>query len=147
MNSRNLRTTHPLRGVSDRWLYGGLLGPGQRSSVFGLQSGSRTAYAGDLALRFFYLNVGDLVEPALVRVEIPKWVSDRPEQLNLLHAALLEQCRVMGARPYPYPLHRAHEAAVVKFAEREQLSSCSPWSCAAMGERWKAVQTSNRPRI
>lgn len=116
-----LRTNHPLRGVSDRWLYSSLLGPGQRSAVFGLQSGSRTAYPGDLALRFFYLNVGDRIEPALVRVEIPKWVSDRPEQLNLLHAALLEQCRVMGVKPYPYPLHRAHEAAVVKFAEREQV--------------------------
>ncbi|MGD0611191.1 MAG: DNA double-strand break repair nuclease NurA [Anaerolineales bacterium] len=116
-----LRTTHPLRGVSDRWLFSGLLGPGQRSAVFGLQSGSRTAYAGDLALRFFYLNVGDQAEPALARVEIPKWISDRPDQLNLLHAALLEQCRVMGVKPYPYPLHRAHEAAVVKFAEREQI--------------------------
>ena len=117
----DLRVRHPLRGVSDRWLYGNLLGPGQRSAVFGLQSGSRTAFAGDLALRFFYLNVGDLTEPALVRVEIPKWVSDRPEQLDLLHASLLGQCRVMGVKPYPYALHRAHEAAVVRFAERAQV--------------------------
>jgi len=117
----DLRTRHPLRGVSDRWLFGGLLGPGQRSAVFGLQSGSRTAYGGDLALRFFYMNVGDPVEPVLVRVEIPGWVADQPDQLNLLHATLLEQCRVMGVKPYPYPLHRAHEAAVVKLAERAQV--------------------------
>jgi hypothetical protein len=27
----------------------------------------------------------------------------------------------MGARPYPYILHRAHEVAVVKFDEKRQV--------------------------
>ena len=27
----------------------------------------------------------------------------------------------MGARPYPYILHRAHEIAVVKFDEKKQV--------------------------
>jgi hypothetical protein len=27
----------------------------------------------------------------------------------------------MGARPYPYLLHRAHETAVVKFEEKRQI--------------------------
>jgi hypothetical protein len=27
----------------------------------------------------------------------------------------------MGARPYPYILHRAHEIAVVKFEEKQQV--------------------------
>jgi hypothetical protein len=27
----------------------------------------------------------------------------------------------MGARPYPYILHRAHEIAVVKFEEKHQV--------------------------
>ena len=57
----------------------------------------------------------------LVRVEIPKWVADDEEKLNLLHSALLEQCHMMGARPYPYILHRSHEIAVVKFEEKQQL--------------------------
>jgi len=118
---RELRTKHPLRGVSDRWLYGKLLGPGQRSAVFGLQSGSRAHYTGDLALHFFYLNVGFEKHPALVRVELPKWVADDEAQLDLLHSALLEQCRVMGAKPYPYLLHRAHETAVVKGEEKQQI--------------------------
>ena len=100
---------------------GKILPSGQRSAVFGIQSGSRTHYTGDLALHFFYLNVGIEKHPALVRVEIPKWVADDEEKLNLLHAALLEQCRMMGARPYPYVLHRAHEIAVVKFEEKRQL--------------------------
>ena len=86
-----------------------------------MQSGSRPHYTGDLALHFFYLNVGDEKHPSLVRVEIPKWVAADERSLNLLHAALLDQCRLLGARPYPYLLHRAHEIAVVKFEEKQQV--------------------------
>ncbi len=113
---KDVRRQHPLRGVTDRWLFGRLLRPGQRSAVFGLQSSSRAHYTGDLAIHFCYLNVG-----TLARVEIPKWVADDEEKLNLLHTALLDQCRIMGAKPYPYLLHRAHEIAVVKFEEKRQV--------------------------
>ncbi len=118
---KDIRKQHSLRGVTDRWLYGRILKAGQRSAVFGMQSGSRVHYTGDLALHFFYLNVGSEKHPWLVRVEIPKWVVDDEEKLNLLHAALLDQCRMMGAKPYPYLLHRAHEIAVVKFDEKRQV--------------------------
>jgi hypothetical protein len=117
---KNIRSLHSLRGVTDRWLYSFLPG-GHRSAVFGLQSGSRVHYTGDLALHFFYLNVGDTQHPWLVRVEIPKWVADDVEKLTLLQAALLEQCSIMGAKPYPYILQRAHEIAVVKFEEKAQV--------------------------
>jgi hypothetical protein len=109
-----------LRGVTDRWLFN-FLPAGSRSMVFGLQSSSRVHYTGDLALHFFYLNVGYTKHPSLVRVEIPKWVAEDADKLNLLHTALLQQCRMMGARPYPYILHRAHEIAVVKFEEKKQV--------------------------
>ena len=56
-----------------------------------------------------------------MRVEIPRWVADDPEKLNLLHAALVEQCRIMGSKPYPYLLHRAHEVAVVTREEKFQV--------------------------
>jgi hypothetical protein len=118
---KEVRKQHPLRGVTDRWMYGRILNAGQRSAVFGMQSGSRVHYTGSLSLHFFYLNVGDEKHPSLVRVEIPKWVADDPEKLNMLHAVLLDQCRVMGARPYPYILHRAHEVAVVKLEEKQQV--------------------------
>jgi hypothetical protein len=117
---KNIRKHHKLRGVTDRWLYSFLPG-GHRSAVFGLQSSSHIHYTGDLALHFFYLNVGDTKHAWLVRVEIPKWVADDVEKLNLLHAALLDQCKIMGAKPYPYILHRAHEIAVVKFEEKKQV--------------------------
>jgi hypothetical protein len=117
---KNIRKLHPLRGVTDRWLYN-FLPPGHRSAVFGLQSSSRAHYTGDLSLHFFYLNVGEEYHPWLVRVEFPLWVAEDIGKLNLLHLALLQQCRIMGARPYPYILHRAHEIAVVKFEEKRQV--------------------------
>ena len=52
---------------------------------------------------------------------MPRWVAQDRAKLNLLHAVLLAQCRVMGARPYPYILHRAHEVAVVKFEDKKQI--------------------------
>jgi hypothetical protein len=122
---KNFRDYHPFRGVTDRWLYGEkgnpLLGPGERSAVCAIQTHSEKDYRGVLSLHFFYLNVGTQGHPWPVRVEIPRWVADDPEKLNLLHAALVEQCRIMGSRPYPYLLHRAHEVAVVKQEEKYQV--------------------------
>jgi hypothetical protein len=122
---RHLRDFHPLRGVSDRWLYGEmgnpLLPPGYRSAVFVLQSGSEKKYKGGLALHFFYLNVGTEGHPWPVRVEIPKWVAEDSKKLDLLHGILLQQCKMMGSKPYPYLLHRAHETAIVRFEEKDQV--------------------------
>lgn len=120
---KDVRQRHPLRGATDLWLFSRLLRGGQRSAVFGLQSSSRPHYSGDLALHFFYLNVGDERHPALARVEFPKWVAEDQAALEALHAALLEQCRIMGARPYPYILHRAHEIAVVRMEEKQQVEA------------------------
>ena len=122
---RKLRDFHPLRGVSDRWLYGErdnpLLPPGHRSAVFGLQSGSEKKYKGALSLHFFYLNVGTQGHPWPVRIEIPRWVAEDPKKLDLLHCVLIEQCKMMGSRPYPYLLHRAHETALVRYEEKGQI--------------------------
>ena len=120
-----LKSYHPLLGVSDLWLFGErnnpLLQPGERSAVFALQSKSKKLYKGVLGLHFFYLNVGTDGHPYPVRVEIPKWVADDPQKLDNLHAALIQQCRVLGHKPYPYLLHRSHEVAVVSFDEKRQV--------------------------
>lgn len=122
---QKMREFHPLRGVSDRWLFGEkekpLLPPGHRSVVFGIQSSSEKYYKGGLSLHFFYLNVGTEGHPWPVRVEVPKWVMDDKDKLDLLHGVLVEQCKMMGSRPYPYLLHRAHETAVVKQEEKYQI--------------------------
>jgi len=118
---RNIHHQHPLLGVSDLWLFDRLLLPGERSAVFALQARSKAVYAGPLALHFFYLNVGRAGHPKSVRVEIPAWVSGRKTEVDLLQCALLEQCAVMGVRPYPYILHRAHETSVITLQEKQQI--------------------------
>jgi hypothetical protein len=111
----------PLRGVTDVHLFKGLLAPGERSAVFGIQSRTASKYSEELGLHFFYLNVGYEGANWLVRVEIPAWVVQDNVMLNHLHAVLVHQCRIIGAPPYPYLLHRAHETAVVTREEKEQL--------------------------
>ena len=110
-----------LSGLTDLELFSSLLGTGQRSAVYSLLSPSSDNYRGALALHFFYLNVGSRKKPSIARVEIPQWVAADTGSIGLLHQALLAQCRLMGARPYPYILHRAHEEALVSREEKQQL--------------------------
>jgi hypothetical protein len=117
-----IRQQRPLRGATDFAIYQGLLAPGERSAVFAIQSQSARSYRGDLALHFFYLNVGRADKPWLARVEAPAWVARTPELLNGLHAVLVDQCRILGTRPYPYLLHRAHETALVTLQDRDQVT-------------------------
>lgn len=117
----NLHELHPLPGVSDLWLFDQLLQPEERSAVFALQARSKAVYQGSLALHFFYLNVGQAGHPKSARIEIPAWVAQNKAEIDLLHKTLVEQCVILGARPYPYILHRAHEAAVVTLQEKQQI--------------------------
>ncbi len=48
----------PLAGVTDSDLFKGLLKPGQRSGIFGIQSRSSAKFTDEIALNFFYLNSG-----------------------------------------------------------------------------------------
>jgi hypothetical protein len=117
-----IKQAFPLRPITDRHLYQDILGPGQRSAVFAIQSQSARQYRGPLGLHFFYLNVGSANHPWLARVEIPAWVACDPAALDGLQAVLIQQCRLLGARPYPYILHRAHETALVSFDEKDQVT-------------------------
>ena len=112
-----------LTGITDADIFFCILEPGSRSAVFQLNSPSSVYYTGPLALQFFYLNVGRVDKPWIVRVEITKWTADRPDNVQLLHQALLDQCGLMGSQPYPYLLHRAHEEAVVHMDEKEKLTA------------------------
>lgn len=110
---------HPFSGMSDAQIFGQFLEPGERSAVFGVQSRNLDQYQTETAIHFFYLNVG----PHIARVEFPAWVAEDAQMLNDLHAILIQQCRILGSRPYPYMLHRAHEIAVVKYEEKHQLNT------------------------
>lgn len=113
---------HPLQGVLDFDLFRTLLQPGERSAVFALQSPSAKFYKDELALHSFYVNVGRPAHPWVARVDVPAWVVKKPEHLNFLHAVLIDQCRMMGSRHYPYLLHRAHETALVTLEDKDQVT-------------------------
>ncbi len=112
----------PFAGVTDLQLFETILNPGERSAVFKLQSSSADAFANKKALHFFYINVGSTGQPALARVEVPLWVVEDLHAMSLLQSVLVEQSHQAGSRPYPYPLIRAHEIAVVKMDDHNQIS-------------------------
>ena len=118
---RNLKKHRPFLGVTDRWLFGNILGRHERSAIFALQAKSAEKYTDSIAIHFFYLNVGDDDKPVIVRVDVPCWVVQNQEALNMLHCALIEQTQIMSHKPFPYLLHRAHETAVVSMREKEQV--------------------------
>jgi hypothetical protein len=118
---KNQRHFNPLRGVTDVWLFSEILGKHERSAVFAFQAKTVEKYKNDLSLHFFYLNIGDEKHPNIARVDIPRWVVQDEIQLNLLHLSIIEQSRIMGSKPFPYLLHRAHELAVVSFQEQHQV--------------------------
>lgn len=117
----SIKKYHPLLGATDRWLFSQILGRHERSAIFALQAKSAEKYSGSIAIHFFYLNVGDEHKPVIVRVDVPLWVVNNTDAMNNLHSALIEQTKIMGEKPFPYLLHRAHEIAVVTHQEKEQI--------------------------
>lgn len=110
-------------GLTDRWLFGQILAPGERSAVMIQQSPRNKSYkqnTGDLfEVTFFYLNVGKPFEPEIARVEVPMWVARLPAALDYVHSLLYSQCKIANA--YPYVLTRADELAVVRGQEKNHL--------------------------
>ena len=118
---KNARKIRPLLGATDLWLFSEILGKHERSAVFALQAKSSEKYTGSISIHFFYLNVGDEKKPKIARVDVPSWVVNNTDALNILHSTLIEQSKIMGNAPFPYLLHRAHEIAVVTHREKEQV--------------------------
>ncbi len=137
-NSEN--EAHHLSGVTDAMLFTQILQPGQRSAIFAIQSRSAEKFSNEIGLHFFYLNVGRANRPQLARVELPAWVAQDATMVELLHKILLEQCRIMGANPYPYILHRAHEIAVVRLDEKDAVLSML--TAAFLGQELELGHTS-----
>src|SRR3990170_3659495 len=86
----------PIQGVTDRMLFSKILEPD-----------------GEHRISFFYLNVGEEIS----RVEIPKWVAQDNDLLNLVHTLIFDQAK--KGNGYPTALIEAHEQAVVKAKDRD----------------------------
>lgn len=124
--ANKVATSHDLRfpwpGVLDATVFARLLPPGYRSALFRLVTGTMQKYYGAAhALYFFYLNMGTKDRPLIARVEIPAWVAEDGAKVNAVHGALWEHGRAVEAARYPYILHQAHAAAVVREKERAEL--------------------------
>lgn len=109
------RECDAVAGIPDRELFASVLEPGERSAVFVSQSSVVEKHYGEHAIYFFYLRLDDEV----ARVEIPRWVAQDKELLDLAHSLILDQCR--RGHGYPVALSEAHEQAVVTGVDREDF--------------------------
>ncbi len=101
-------------GPLDRAVFAGMLSEGERSAVFSSRSSIIERY-GVHQVCFFYIKLDEEV----ARVEVPLWVADNNELLDLAHAVIVDQCH--KGFGYPVSLSEAHEQAVVTGADREQF--------------------------
>ena len=108
----------PLSGLLDRHLFAKVLQPGQRSAVFGSTSHIQREYPEGNEICYFYVRVpvSDAVQE-IARVEIPAWVADDADHVDLIHSVLLAECRKGSG--YPLILSEAHERAVIRAHERD----------------------------
>ncbi len=102
----------PLEGLSDAVLLRQVLQVGERTPLFRSSSKILESY-GPHYIYFFYVHVG----AEIARVELPQWVADDEELLNLVHACACDQAE--KGQGYPVTLSEAHERAVVRGADRE----------------------------
>ena len=98
--------------VTDATLFRRLLNDGERSPLFWSGAPVLEAY-GRHRVAFCYLDAGD----EIARLEVPAYVAESPELMNLAHWAALDQAR--RGRGYPVALAEAHEQAIVRWADRE----------------------------
>jgi hypothetical protein len=119
-HAERYKSSPAFRHLTDAMLFS-FLQPGERSAVFeNATPANRDHYQPrGHSVHFFYLNAGRPGKDALLRIEVPEWVAHNPDQLDFVHAAIVEQCRVSDG--FPYVLMRAHELAVVTVAERREL--------------------------
>ena len=110
------------QGMTDRLLFRDLK-PNERSAIFAATSRINREFFGPAGqeIHFFYLNAAreEGEENArIVRVDVPAWVAAQPDLLDRVQQAIYEDCR---GTEYPYVLARAHELAVVTYAERRDF--------------------------
>lgn len=111
----------PVRVVDTALFRDILTNPGDRSAVFSVSSPTSGKFGNDQQVHFFFMNVGSEDFQHLARVEVPAWVAGDKANTALIQAALWDQTRIMGTKPYPYLLHRSHEVAVVSLDEHRRV--------------------------
>jgi hypothetical protein len=113
--------SRPVRVVDTALFRDILIHPGDRSAVFSVSSPTSDKFGEDQQVHFFFMNVGTADFQHLARVEVPAWVARDEGNIALIQAALLDQTRMLGSKPYPYLLHRSHEVALVSMDEHQRV--------------------------
>jgi len=131
-----------LAGVTDVQLFKQLLKSGERSAVFGSTSSVLKNYGEDEKIQFCYLQTG---EAELARLEFPAWVAKRKATLDLVQSVVLDN--VKKGFGYPVILSEAHEAAVVKAAEKQLLMSLIEDAALQLGVRFSYSEKSLSKRV
>ncbi len=101
--------------MADTQLFWKILKPGQRSILFRSRSEILSDYPEDQRIAFFYLHVGS----EIARVEIPQWIMQDDTLVNQVAEQCFRQAHL--GKGYPVVLSEAHEQAVIRSAEREQI--------------------------
>lgn len=89
------------------------LTPNTRSIVFKNNNSIVKEYPPHLVPYFFYIHVGTEIG----RVEIPAWIAQKHEYVDLIASVVLDQA--IKGNGYPIVIAEAHEQAVVKGTDRE----------------------------
>ena len=102
-------------GVLDRDIFSAILDKGERSDIFASTLPLVESYYRDHSVYFYYLNTGE----EIARIEIPKWVAENPDLVELTHSTCLDQAKL--GHGYPLAISEAHEQAVVTASDREEF--------------------------
>ncbi|MGQ9567236.1 MAG: DNA double-strand break repair nuclease NurA [Anaerolineae bacterium] len=131
-----------LAGIPDRELFT-YLREGERSDLFQSRAPILEKYR-EHRVGCFYVNAGQ----EIARVEAPLWVLENPAMLDLVHAAVADQCR--RGRGYPPALQEAHEQAAITTADRRVVEEMIeeafarrrvvlPWSAKERSKRERGI--------
>jgi hypothetical protein len=105
------------QGLTDADILADMLADGQRGPLFVSMSRVNVETYGVHLVYFFYMRVGREV----ARVELPRWVAEELDAVDLVHTLIYDQC--MKGQGYPVALARAHEQAIVRGADRRAFLS------------------------
>ena len=140
-SSAEIANTLNLDRLLDRDLFGALLKSGERSAAFASRRRALELYEPEDRARFFYIQSGREVG----RVEVPAWVAQDPERLDMAHAIIYDQCqRIFG---YPVALMEAHQQAVVSEADRQTFWQLVSYNLEQEGLSVKESDKSRSKRV
>ena len=124
-----------VNGIRDRDLFIKFLPDNARSALFESTSNVIEKYYNKgNEICFYYLRIFD----EIARIELPSWVSNDPNLLQLSHSLIIDQCeKGMG---YPVSIMESHEQAVINTNDRENFKMLLDRLLAEQGVNYNTSQ-------